>query len=335
MSAVATGIEIVACTPYDLESQRFRFPSIEWLSDDETTRDRALRSSDLWLGLGDTPFQLASGPWLLDDLLRNCARCAALRIPMVFLGVGCESWAAVSDERARAVIDIAERIWTRDAFSAELLARVAASDKVVAGADLANIAIAAATPPAPEAGLLGLLLGLDVRETVDVIALENALASRASGYTRWIVQEARSFPCTELWNYHALSEWTQSRVGLMPLDYTSCDIATFLRAFGTPETLLSSRYHGALVGAWFGSRVALVARSGKLASAAADLDVPSLARIEHARDIEALVAGARLVDPARLAFLRTRAEAMSADFARWLGALAPRGLDVMPREDIA
>jgi glycosyltransferase involved in cell wall biosynthesis/polysaccharide pyruvyl transferase WcaK-like protein len=314
----ANGVEFVACTPYDIESQRRRFPAIDWLPDSEEARERALRSADVWLAAGATAFQLESGPWMLDDLDRKRERCLELGVPMVFLGTGCSSPQAVDDERARRVIAAAERIWARDAYSAELLEGVARPGVVSMGADLANLALATTTAPPVEEGLLGVLLGLEDPETVDLRALEAALAGATPRRARWLVQEARSFPCTERWNYAALSERTRAALDLMPLDYARDDMAAFARAFGAPETVVTSRYHGALIAAWHACRVAVVARTGKLTAIAADLALPARARVGHETDFRALVAEATAVDPARLATLAGRARAMRADFFRWL-----------------
>jgi hypothetical protein len=312
-------VEIVACTPYDIESQRRRFPSIRWLSDDDATRDEALGSADIYLALGDTPFQIEHGPWTLDYLDRNRERCLSLGIPMVFLGAGCDSRAATEDERARRVIAAAQRIWTRDAFSTELLGRIASPGIVSTGADIANLALASAPVPPLEPETLGLLLGLEPTGVVDMLAIENALADRVPQRTRWLVQETRSFPRTERWNYATLSEWTRSAVELMPMDYAADDIATFANAFGAPETVVTSRYHGALIAAWHGCRVAVIERSGKLAGVSADLGVPISAQIRHRDDLSSLVAAATTVDPAILTTFAHRAQSMCEDFFQTLG----------------
>jgi len=322
LATVAPDASVTACTPHDVKSQRRRFPSVRWLPDDEGTREAALREAGVWLGLGDTPFQLDSGPWMLEHLERERERCERLGIAMAFLGVGCGSRAAVEDPRARSVIDRAERIWARDTASAELLEAIAPRGAVVLGADLAHLALGAAAVQPVEPGLLGLLFGLHRPGIIDILAVEEAVARRAPRTTRWLVQEARTFPCTERWNYAALSEQTQLRVELMSLDYAHDDFATYLRRFGAPEIVITSRYHGALVAAWHGVRAAVVARSAKLEAVAAELDLPSRALIETASDLEALVAQARPVNPERRRELHDRAHAMCVDFVAWRSSLA-------------
>jgi polysaccharide pyruvyl transferase WcaK-like protein len=313
--------EIVACTPHDIDSQRRRFPSIQWLSKAHgQNREKQLRRADVWLGLGATPFQLASGPWSLDHLERERELCSRLGKPMLFLGVGCESPGVVRDPRGRRVIQAAQRIWTRDARSADAIDSVAAAGVVGQGADLAHIALGAAVRPAPEPDLLGVLLGLERPETANLVAVEKEITRRLPARTRWLVQEARSFPCTERWNYAGLSAGAQRSVDLMAMDYSTDSIDGFLGNFGAPETVVSSRYHGALIAAWHGSRVGVIARTEKLDGIVADLNLPYVRRIQEANELEALARQAMPVESKRLRALCDRGNAMCDAFFAWLGA---------------
>jgi hypothetical protein len=313
-----TQATIIAVTPYDIESQRRRFPEIQWFSDGEGRREEQLRAADVWLGLGSTPFQIESGPWMLDHLDRERELCGRLKKPMLFLGVGCGSPDAVRDPRGRRVVEAAERIWVRDERSAEAIGSVAAPGVVEQGADLAHIVLRATARPQPEPALLGLMLGLHAAGIVDILAVEESIARRPPGTTRWLVQEARSFPCTERWNFAGLSEWAQGRVCCMPFDYAHDTIQQFLANFGAPETVVSSRYHGALIAAWHGCRLGVIARSDKFHGVVADLEVPSLPGIHAADQLEALARDAVPVDRRRLEALRERAVAMCDAFFAWL-----------------
>jgi polysaccharide pyruvyl transferase WcaK-like protein len=164
-----------------------------------------------------------------------------------------------------------------------------------------------------------LLLGLEDPGIVDMAALEQEIARRLPARTRWLVQETRSFPCTERWNFARLSELAQASVDLMPMNYSTDTIDGFLENFGAPETVVSSRYHGALIAAWHGSRVGVIRRADKLDGVIADLNVPHVNRIHHATELEALAHQARPVDPARLEALRHRAIVMCEEFFAWLG----------------
>jgi polysaccharide pyruvyl transferase WcaK-like protein len=313
-----TQTTIVAVTPYDVESQRRRFPEVHWFSDGEGRREEQLRAADVWLGLGSTPFQIESGPWMLDHLDRERELCRRLKKPMLVLGVGCGSPDAVRDPRGRRVIEAAERIWVRDARSAEAIGSVAAPDVVELGADLAHIVLATTAKPQPEPSVLGLLLGLHATGIVDIVAVDESIARRPPWTTRWLVQEARSFPCTERWNFDGLTEWVKGRVRCMPFDYAHDTIQQFVANFGAPETVVSSRYHGALIAAWHGCRLGVIARADKFHGVVADLAVPSSPGIHATDKLEALVRDAVPVDRQRLESLRERAVAMCDAFFAWL-----------------
>jgi hypothetical protein len=319
LTALPAPPTIVAFTPHDLKSQQRRLPAIRWLPDDPARLEWELAVADIWLGLAGTPFQVESGDWMLEHLERERERCVRLKKPMVYLGVGCNSPDLVRDLRWRRLIKSAERIWARDARSAELLDAVASPGVVAHGADLAHIALAAKTPPSLEEGLVGVLLGLQGPGIVDILAVEAYLAERRPGSTRWLVQEERWFPCTERWNYAGLSEWTQQRLALMPFAYATDSTDAFLANFGTPEAVVSSRYHGALVAAWHGSRLAVIARTAKLHGIVADLEVPALPAIDRADKLVALERDGVRVDRLRLESLRAQASGMCDQFFAWLG----------------
>jgi hypothetical protein len=328
LSSSAPDAEVTICTPHDPTGQRRRFPTVRWLADDEPTREAAARAADVWLGLGDTPFQLDSGGWVLDQVERERARCARLELPMAFLGAGCESAAAADDPRARRILADARRVWARDAHSADLLAPHAPRGVVETGADLAHAYLGSVAPPAVEPGILGLLLAFERAATIDMRAVEGMVAARAPQTTRWLVQEARSFPFTERYLYAALPATTRAGVSLTALDYAYDTLATYLAAYGAPEVIVSSRYHGTLVAAWHGARVAVVARSGKLVGAADDLDLPSLERVPDVGALAGLVERAHPVNRARLQALHERALAMCGAFVAWAREAAEGRLHV-------
>ena len=324
LSELPPGIELTALTPHDIESQRRRFPTIAWHGADDAARERAASQADLWLALGDTPFQLDSGPWMLEHLVRERVRCEAHGVPMAYLGVGCESEAAARDARTSAVLSSATRIWTRDAFSTACLSDAVAEDIVRTGADLAHLTLSRSTAALLEADTLGLLIGYERANLIPARALDDLIEHRPPGTTRWLVQEGRTFAHTERWNYAALSGSTQQRLDLMPFDYSHDSIATFLQRFGAPEVVLSTRYHGALVAAWRGSRVGVIARSAKIRAIADDLDLAVADAISTDGDLEALIARARPAPRERLDAACTKAAAMCADFFRWARELPRR-----------
>lgn len=316
-----TPVSIVAFTPHDIESQRLRFPQVAWAPDEDAARGRALAEADLWLCLGDTPFQLDSGPWMLDHLSRELEHCSRAKVPMAYLGVGCESEAAAADPRTKALLAASTRVWTRDALSGRCLMGVAPSAAVEIGSDLAHLEFEIGVFPTVESGTLGLLIAYEQEGLVRVPALEQLIEARASAPTRWLIQDGRIFPYAERWNYGALSEAIQRRVIVMPFDYRRDSLETFLENFGAPEIVISTRYHATLVAGWHGSRVAVVARSGKLRGIAQDLDLPWTDSIATPNDLQTLIERARFVSRDRLRRQHERAVAMCDAFFAWLTAL--------------
>lgn len=308
-------VELTICTPHDLAGQERRFPHIRWLADDEAVREDALRGADLWLGLGDTPFQLDSGPWFLDHNERERRRCAELGKPMYLLGVGCESRDAAADARSRSLLKAVERVWTRDELSAETLRPFIDPRRLSAGADVANLAFTDNTMvPALEWGVVGLLLAFERREQFDLGELEIFLQRRAAGHTRWLVQEVRQLPYVERWILASLGPEARSRLSVMDADYGVASVKDYLRAFGAPEMVVTSRYHGTLVGAWHGSRVLVVARSAKLCGIAEELGLPQIEGIHSRTQLEAALAQATAVRRDALLGARERARRMCEEF---------------------
>ena len=314
-AACRPGVEITVCTPQDRTSQERRFPQIRWLPDGETVREGALRDADVWLGLGDTPFQLDSGPWLLDHNDRERQRCNALRKPMYWLGVGCESAAAAADPRARALLAAAERVWTRDELSEAMLRPYIAPARLSAGADLAHIVLAdeRATPPR-EAGVVGLLAAFERRDQFDLAELDTFIRRRQPGGTRWLVQEVRALPYLERWILERLAPAAHASLSVMEPDYATMSPDDYLRAFGAPGVTVTTRYHGALIAAWHRSNVVVVARSAKLHGIAEELGLHTIDRLDSHDALEAAVEAAQPVQRERLAAAGERARAMCEAF---------------------
>ena len=308
------GLELSACTAYDRAGLQRRFPLVRWLPEGEAERDEALRDADAWLGLGDTPFQLDSGPWLLDRNERERLRCAAFAKPMYLLGVGCESRDAACDPRSTALLAAADRVWTRDAFTAETLRPFVDPQRLHPGADVAHLAFGGTAPPPREAGALGLLLAFERRDQFDLHELALFVEAHASGRVRWLVQEVRALPHLERWILEHLEPAARSKLAVMDVEYGTLATADYLRAFATPDITITSRYHGALVAAWHGSKVSIVSRSAKLTGLAEQLELPRVDSVISRGAMEAAVAAASAVPRDRLDRLRGLAGAACDEF---------------------
>ena len=304
-------VQLTVCTAHDLAGRQRCFPRIQWLPEDEAVRNDALRNADVWLGLGDTPFQLDSGAWLLDRNERERRRCAALGKPMYLLGVGCESAESAADLRSQALLESVAHVWVRDEFSAGALRPFIDAARLTTGADLAHLAFGDRTPPPPrEAGVVGLLLAFERSEQFDLREIERFIEGRASGLTRWLVQEVRTFPHVEQWLLGRLAPEVRARLSIMEFAYATSSVGDYLRAFGAPEVTVTSRYHAALVAAWHGSKVLVVTRSAKVRGLADELDLAHVDRADSRAALEAGVERAAAVPRERLQDARRRASSI-------------------------
>lgn len=322
-------LALTCCTPYDRAAQTRRFPAITWLPDDPATRAQAIVDADAWLALGDTPFQLASGPWMRDHLLAQVDLVARRTLPMFYLGVGTEGEEVFADPRFRALAAAAEAIWCRDASSMRRLAPHAGG-RIAAGADLAHAFLGdRASWPAwqggpGEAGVdLALVIAFESAARFDAAPIAQAVGRAA--HPTWLVQEVRDFPGTERHGWTRLPAATRRRLQLAVPDYAGApDVTALLRAWPRAATVASSRYHALCIHAWRGSRLLAVQRSGKIAGAADDFALP------HATlaDLPEALADARPVAAERLEALAAASRAMVDDFCRVVGVApvaTPRG----------
>jgi hypothetical protein len=82
------GLRLTCAIEHRRLSQALRFPEIEWLPYDMALRRQCVQACDVWLGLGDSPFQSEVSTWLLDHLVEEVGLCEEFGKPMYFLGVG-------------------------------------------------------------------------------------------------------------------------------------------------------------------------------------------------------------------------------------------------------
>jgi polysaccharide pyruvyl transferase WcaK-like protein len=277
----------------DIGSQSRRFPQVRWMPATLAHRAQAIAEADVWLGLGSTPFQTDSGPWLLDYLSTEVDLCLRHDKPMFLLGVGVGDREALLDPRARKIVDAARMIWTRDDRSAELLSTIAHSDKIIAGADLAHLSLMRQVLSPHDATSIGWLLHFENSSLLDQEVLEGLLAEHGG---RWLVQEVRELEGSERATLARLSAESRRAVDVHIPDYKQAtSTRELIDAWPMPATLVSSRYHGLLVGAWAGSRVVAVERNEKLIGGALSLGCERLVSLRDRRLIEDALQKARIV----------------------------------------
>ena len=264
---------LTCCTPHDADSQRRRFPAIEWLPYDVANRASCIERADVWLGLGDTPFQATGGhTWFLDHLGEEAAWCRRYDKPMFYLGVGVNERATAGHPQVQALVNQAERLWTRDENSAEMLAPQAAAGKITAHADLAHVALAAASFRAVEPDTLGMVLNFEDPAQFDLERLAELVQAAHRWQLRWLAQEIRPLPGSESWLHARLPAELQARMPLRLPGYARATSAhALLASWEGLESIFTSRYHATLIAAWMGASVATFARNDKVAGAVRQL----------------------------------------------------------------
>lgn len=303
MLSLAPEATFTCSVPFPLAPLRLRFPSIDWLPYDDPHRERAIAESDVWLGLGGSPFQSAQSRWFIDHLIADAAHCQRFGKPMFFLGVGVQTTTELDAPEVQHLCANSAGIWTRDATSAERLATLPSPPPVLTpAADLAHLFFRSVTPPPAAPGRITLVANFDyagwpgqaacLQATRSISATTTASSSAPLDTERiWLAQESRELPGAERALYAALPPAEQVRWRLVipdPLDAVSPSSAasafpanapldTVLVRWPSGEWLITARFHAAFAGAWAGSKIVVIATNEKLRAAARDLGCPMIA----------------------------------------------------------
>lgn len=293
--------QLSAAIPFAPASQQRRFPEIAWLGYDRAARERAVAECDLWLGLGGPAFETDSGSWMAEHLAEEVETCRRLRKPMYFLCVGVSNREAVRDPRVRAALAQASAVWTRDEVTCEYLADSPAAGKVVPGGDLSQLCLSRHRWRPTMPGTVGWLLHFDDPTRCDPLALGAAMGALRDRDHHWFVQEVRRLPGSERVTYDELP----SRPPLHVPDYARASVAQLLDAWPATETVVTSRFHGALIAAWRGARLVVAQRNDKLAGLARTLGCE---RLSGARDAGAIVAAVGRARPVERSLLEEQAD---------------------------
>ena len=271
MRALAPAASFTCCVPFALPPLARRFPEIHWLPYDDPSRATAIVACDLWLGLGGSPFQCKLSRWFIDHLIGEAARCARLRKPMYYLGVGVQNTDELAVPDVQRVCRQAVAIWTRDAASAERLAAAAPGPRIAVAADLAHIFFQDTPPPPAAAGRIALVANFDYGAWPGQAACLRAAEAHASHDCVWLAQESRELPGAERVLFASLPAVAQARWRLVSPERPGAPLPEILADWPSAEWLITARYHAALAGAWAGSRMIVLGTNEKLHAAARDV----------------------------------------------------------------
>lgn len=305
---------ITCGTLHEPDSQRRRFPEIEWFKLERTEQINLIRACDVWLGLGDSPFQSEVGTWFLDHLVSEAKLCRRYHKPMYFLGIGVNDAEALQFSQAREVLAQTEYIWTRDAFSAHQLEQSGITRKITRGADLAHVYLAECSFSTNQPHSIGWILNFEKRDAFSVHALMETIAHFPEREHWWLAQEVRALPGSEQKTWAQLPDELRVRFQLRVPNYANATMNALLDCWGVPEILVTSRYHGALMGAWFGARVLAVTRNVKVQGAVEQLGIVSVPSLLETRQTQAGIKSSQRVPRTTLYALTELARACVNDF---------------------
>lgn len=296
-----------------ISTLRCRFPSVEWTSS-------AKLHYRIWMGVGDTPVQASSGPWCLnslrDSLTGTDYECA------VMVGVGVEQEAVTLASGYRPLLRRMSLIGTRDERSAELLIREFGCGwgQIVVGADLAHAcpalqSLARAQPLEARKYSLGVTIcGGDGLPRQSLRVFRDWLLRRDLTKTVVLPTDVRSLPYGEVdlhRRWTTKSRWRRRpkmEIEIVTPDYwKASSVGRLVEHFADVQSLISSRYHGIVIGAWAGCRLAVIARGSKVETLARELDIPSVGRHFTTRDLDRIHEEARPVSLKKLEALAHKA----------------------------
>jgi polysaccharide pyruvyl transferase WcaK-like protein len=301
---------LTCCTPFDLASQRQRFPEIEWLAYTPDVREACIASCDAWLGLGGSPFQGDQGSWFLDHLTDEVATCRRHGKPMLFLGISLNHRRDMDHAQTRQVLDAAAHVWTRDDASAELIAARFGASRVTAGADLSHIYFQSRAENELEPSVVAFVLNFEDAAQFRPAALNAVLdevAARGRS-ARWLLQEVRELPGSEAEIFGKLPPAHRSRLDVRTPAYASAgSMDELIDIWGRPSHVVTSRYHGVIFGAWAGARVVAVERNDKVHGIVRQTDCTALPNFASAHNVLHALDAAEPVPRERLTALATQA----------------------------
>lgn len=270
-------VRLTCCVPANHEHLRMLHPEVEWKPYTMAGRWRAISEADCWLGLGGTSFQVDAGDWLERHLDAEREICECLNKPMYFLGVGVGNAEALQSPKYKRLIHVAKHFWGRDEMSTALLAE-ASGGKASLAADMANLFFSQHRPFHMERSI-GYLLHFEDRSHFSLEAFCDFFERHSDLSRLWLIQESRNLRWSEKALWQELPAAVQAEMGLSQPEWNAENMNELLNCWSMPEVLISSRYHGALMAAWSGSRVVIIARNGKLAGLARQLGLLSVAKL--------------------------------------------------------
>jgi hypothetical protein len=182
----------------------------------------------------------------------------------------------------------------------------------------------------PKTVKLGVIVAGDTLSRKDLGQVREFIAGQPET-VRFIAQEVRNERSQERYLYSRFAgSWFSNfkrKASLSVPDYAAGSVAELVQPIAECETLVSSRYHGLLIGAWAGCKIAAIGRSSKVSALARQLQIPCCTPPLTISNLEELRSRAVAVDPASL---RRLSETARAGIAFALTSEAPRTAAALP-----
>ena len=275
-AAESESVQLTCATPLNLATQRLRFPQVTWLEYRPDLRRQAVQNCDVWLGLGDSPFQSDLGDWFVDHLVEETGFCESAGKPMDYLGVGVMNRDDLRNPKLERVLQRVRRIWTRESESAHLMGEIISPERVTAGADLSHLYFRSAGVPAIERGVVGITAGFEHSSAGLTETLSRLVDGLSEFQMRWLVQEVRDLPGSERDLFQKLPPKIRERLDVRIPGYDTDSIDGLIGSWGSPEFIVTSRFHAAIEGAWRGAKVLCIERSEKVRALAKQMGLASV-----------------------------------------------------------
>jgi hypothetical protein len=327
------------------KSQLRRFPRIAWYSNSDPRKHEVLAKASAWIGIGDTPFQLTSGHWFVNELRVSLSAARWAGIATAMLSVGAEREAMSERELFRPLLRLVDVVWTRDEASSDILLALGIKPgRINTGADLAHLTLSRVHCEVDERPYdLGLGYYSESSAHDDIAALasfvrrllkESRLVCYISnefrqGYETLFYTKLLSFlhkqPGKLRWLRRQAYVCAETREGTVPIfvpEYHAGSVADFVVPYARCKVVLSSRYHGILAAAWAGCRVGILGgRSSKLDALALQFGIPIIRPPYSQGALAELADNALSVPRARLATEAAKAEESVRGLEAWLAAI--------------
>ena len=313
-------VSISCCIPYELNKIKSRFPQINWLPYTQEAREACIKTCDVWLGLGGSPFQNSVSTWFIDHLAIEHSLALKFSKPMAFLGIGSQDDEAFANKDLIRIIDYSEFISTRDTYTYKnLLSKKLLSKKISLGADLGHLFLSKNLPRDAVKGRLSTILNSDYKQWPNLNSLVTSLDDLKASEQIWLIQESRKLPGSEQSLFESLPYEIKAKWKPIFAEQSASPLSTITSLWPTSEWTLTSRYHAAIVSFWGGSKPTILGLNKKLESLANEFGLEALPIDSPNKTVLKSLSGTKPIDRSILIDHTNRAKISVDNFCRTFG----------------